>query len=712
VPRRGEVWDIKGQEERSVAGDRYSRGIRAVVALTAAVMTVAVLPAVARAEPDAASGPTFRIVSFDRPISDSMRAAVVGAKARVVDYEAENSYIVWADDSAAGRIRKLDFVKDVAGLTRERQGLRTLSNFSEAPFVQATVYGRRLTATVADLAVLGDVVDAYPARSDGLLYTVSISVAVTNLDELVDHPAVMHVSPSPLRGFTEDELSDQVLAGNLPMSTSGGDAPPKPGYPNWLKKIGLTGKGINVSIVDTGITQLHPDISDRVVATYDYSPIAEPVDSGGHGSHVTGIVGGVPSGPVPLRDPDGFLYGQGVAPGVRFVNQNAISTIASNEHVGSFPPQGGWQTLTQDAWKAGARMWNASWHTGEGNRAGYLESVRAMDELARDALPKKDGGEEFLFVFSAGNSGSGGPTVPKEAKNIIAVGSTGSGRGIHYPLKSDINSVSSYSSKGPTKDGRIFPTVSAPGENVVSARAPDGALPCQGPIDAAALYCTISGTSMAAPHVTGASALIHQWWKEKKGGPPSPAMVKALLVNSATDIGPADIPNMNEGWGRVNLGDLFRKVPSRYVDQSQTFARRGQTKSYTVKVKNSRDDLKVTLAWADAPAAVGAKKVLVNDLDLSVQRVRGKGGRDHWLGNFFKKGRSATGGKVDHLNNLENVFLKKPGPGIYKITVRASNLPGDGVPKNKDKTDQDFALVTRTPAPLIEGTRGGPGDDG
>lgn len=667
------------------------------------------LPGVAGAAPGTSSGATFRIVAFDRPISDSMRSAVAGAGARIVDYDPDDSYLVWAGASTVRRIQRLDFVTDVTELTRERQGWRALADSSGSILVQATVYGRGLPTTLADLAGLGNVLDTYSARADGLLYTVSMTVASAHLLDLVDHPAVMYVNESPLRGVPEDERTDQILAGNLPVSLSGGEVQPEPGYPGWLKKIGLTGKGTTVSIVDTGITQLHPDISDRVVATYDYSPAAEPVDSGGHGSHVTGIVGGLPTAPTDLRDPDGFLYGHGVAPAVKFVNQNAISTTAADENVGSFPPEGGWQTLTGDAWKAGARMWNASWHTGEGNRAGYLETVRAMDELARNALPKKEGREEFLFVFSAGNSGSSGPTVPKEAKNIIAVGSTGSGRGLHYPLTSDIDAVSSFSSKGPTLDGRIFPTVSAPGENVVSARAPDGTLPCQGPVDAAALYCTISGTSMAAPHVTGASALIHQWWKKERGGLPSPTMVKSLLVNSATDMGLVDIPNMNEGWGRVNLGELFRKVPSRYVDQTQSFARRGQKKAYTVKVKKASHDLKVTLAWADAPAAVGAEKVLVNDLDLSVQRVRGPGGRDRWLGNRFKGGRSATGGKVDHLNNLENVFLRKPGKGTYKITVRASNLPGDGLPENKDKTDQDFALVMRTLSPLIVGTRGRPG---
>ena len=126
------------------------------------------------------------------------------------------------------------------------------------------------------------------------------------------------------------------------------------------------------------------------------------------------------------------------------------------------------------------------------------------------------------------------------------------------------------------------------------------------------------------------------------------------------------------------------------------FDRRGDAERYVVSVPANSGPLKVTTAWADAPAAVGAKKVLVNDLDLVVEQLDSSGGVvKTWRGNVFRKGRSRTGGKPDRLNNLENVFLDDPASGRYRITIVARNLPGDGIPENADETDQDFALVAR-----------------
>ena len=87
---------------------------------------------------------------------------------------------------------------------------------------------------------------------------------------------------------------------------------------------------------------------------------------------------------------------------------------------------------------------------------------------------------------------------------------------------------------------------------------------------------------------------------------PSPAMAKALLVNGAVDMGTPDIPNANEGWGRINITNVINPAsPVEYWDQTQVLATTGQTFHLTLGVPNPGLPVKVTLAWTDAAGAVG-----------------------------------------------------------------------------------------------------------
>ena len=195
---------------------------------------------------------------------------------------------------------------------------------------------------------------------------------------------------------------------------------------------------------------------------------------------------------------------------------------------------------------------------------------------------------------------------------------------------------------------------------------------------------------MAAPHVAGAVALLTEWWRDgNDGGDPSPAMTKALLVNTAVDIGQRDIPNRHEGWGRVDLSNLFLAEAERtYVDQSVLLDDPGDLHERSVVVDGGAP-LRVTLNWTDAPGLPGAEVALVNDLDLELVAPDGT----TYRGNVFEAGRSTTGGGADRINTTENVFLDAPMAGTWTVRVRAHALPGDGDPFRGDATDQDFALV-------------------
>ena len=283
---------------------------------------------------------------------------------------------------------------------------------------------------------------------------------------------------------------------------------------------------------------------------------------------------------------------------------------------------------------------------------------------------------------------------------MIVVASSQNARASQLRPKGSPDRLSSFSSRGPARDGRIGITVAAPGESIVSARARTGALcATDPPLDSTAMYSLCSGTSMAAPHATGAVALLTQWWRAgHRGADPSPAMAKALLVNSARDIGDRDIPNAGEGWGRIDLAALFDRTARRVtVDQSVRLDRVGQTHQLRIAPVDRRRPMKATLVWTDAPgtpqppAARSAQDIppaLVNDLDLVLTGREGT-----YRGNVFVDGRSVVGGRRDRLNNVENVFVQRPTAGAYRLSVRAAALPGDGVPGVGNRNDQDFALV-------------------
>ena len=260
-----------------------------------------------------------------------------------------------------------------------------------------------------------------------------------------------------------------------------------------------------------------------------------------------------------------------------------------------------------------------------------------------------------------------------------------------------------FSSRGPTDDLRQKPDLVAPGTHMVGASPQyagyTGARTCAAQFPAAnAFYSLISGTSQATAAVSGAAALVRDDYADDHGGtPPSPALTKAILINSATDLaGGSDgkggvtgsAPNADQGWGRVNAGAAVGPSSRQYLDQTVLLQATGQSHRASYGVIDPANRVKVTLVWTDAPGTVGPNATLVNDLDLTVAA----GGR-RYLGNVLTGGTSRSGGTADKRNNVESVILPAGTNGRFSVRVAGANIPGDGVPGLGDATDQDFALV-------------------
>ena len=637
-------------------------------------------PKLANAERFDGQSAGFRLVQFYGATEDAWLASLKSAGLKVLQYYPNYTYLVWGTASATQSVEAMDFV-------------RWSGNFHPAYKMNSDLAGRSGTVknvevffyndgdtdgTVAALEALGAKINqVYAAQPDKAFMIANAEMNASAFDAVSQLNTVLWFGYSHPEPVLDDEMSSQIVAGNY-----SGAGVPSTGYFSHLASLGYDGAGVRWATIDTGVDYDHPDLGPRIVAGYSFpgtcaGPAGTDCPGGGHGTHVTGIIGG--DATAGYSDANGFLYGLGIAPSYDIVALNSLSAAA-------WPPAGGWQEHSKQAVLLNAIGGNNSWTTGEGTNHGYQASERTHDIMVLDGnFDTPAVAEPFIEVFSAGNSGPGTNTLtaPKEAKNLIITASS-----VNYRV-GNINSISSFSSRGPAVDGRWVPTIAAPGEQIASSRNDTGGSCSSAIAGTNNLYAFCSGTSMASPHAAGTVTLLTEWWRTfNAGANPSPGMAKALLVNGAIDMGAADIPNINEGWGRINSTNIISpSAPTEYWDQPVDFDNSGDSWSIQVGVADPSKPLKVTLAWADAPGAVGANPALVNNLDLTVDN-----GGDTYLGNVFSSGWSQTGGTADSKNNLENVFIQNPAGGAT-ITVDATNIAGDAILYSGDTTDQSFALV-------------------
>jgi|GEM_PF-413098 len=633
-------------------------------------------------------GQGFGLVQFRGPVARADLGELRGAGLKPIQYYPHHTYLVWGQPDQLEQVRNVDSVRWSGDFSPEFRLHPRLAEF-QGRIENLNVHffnDGNPEAVLGKLADLGaEVLDAWPAQPDGRLWDAKITMDARDVASLAGVPqaiSVNYMSPEP---ELEDESAAQTLAGNLDD-----DNVPMPGYADWLDETGVDGSGVIWAITDSGVYYDHVDLADRVVGGFSYpgctnvpNPGDELSSGGGHGTHVAGITGG--TGAAGYTDNMDLLYGLGMAPGMSFFAQNPICGTQN-----SWPPSGGWPVLSRDALEGGAIGSNNSWTSGEGTAHGYQNTERTYDLMVLDGNFESDVYEPFSVVFSSGNSGPGSSTLtsPKEAKNVLVTGGTQTHR-----VSGNVDAMYNSSSRGPAVDGRIQPDIAAPAQQVSSAIKPN-ATSCTATISGTGgVYSFCTGTSMAAPHASGALVILADWWREENEGEDfSPAMGKALLTNTArndVDGGSSSVPNNDVGWGRVNTqplldSDLFFE----FWDQEILLEDSGETWTTTVGVVDPSQPLRISLVWSDAAGAVGADPALVNDLDLEVET-----GGELYLGNVFDNGWSVTGGEPDRLNNLEHAFIEQAG-GNAQITVRAHQIAGSVLVNDEDSEQaQHFSLV-------------------
>ena len=228
-----------------------------------------------------------------------------------------------------------------------------------------------------------------------------------------------------------------------------------------------------------------------------------------------------------------------------------------------------------------------------------------------------------------------------------------------------------------------------------------------------------SGTSMAAPVVSGMLALMQEFFEQRLQRTNSPAMMKALLINGARnaraldyDYNPKGLVN-HQGWGVPRLTNILPASlaslpetawPVRLFDQSTTNAlATGESFARTVTLSEEaqQSPIRISLVWTDPPGNPRVAAKLVNDLDLIVTNLQT---RQVYFGNNFESGSrytlaTSTNSPLDlsdTVNNVENVYLPAQPGSNYVVVVRGKRVNVNAVNTQTNGTKQDFALVIST----------------
>lgn len=551
-----------------------------------------------------------------------------------------------------------------------------------------------------------------------------------------------------------DERQNQIIAGNITGNgpTTGGD------WLSYLASKGFTTTttsfGVNISDSGVDIGSATPNhfglyalgnpssaansrvVYARVVGT-PTGPGSTTQGCDGHGNlnaHVvggyvpTGTVGGVNFSAAPHADAQGFRYGLGVLPFVKI--GSSVIFDNSGAPTGDFTDPN-YTTLESTAYNDTMRISSNSW--GASSNAYSIDS-QEYDALVRDAQPTgaafpAAGNQEYVILFAAGNDGSGAGSVglPGTAKNVITVGASegvqamggADGCGVGDTGADSLNDIIGFSSRGPTADGRRKPDILAPGTHIsggvaqASIVSPAGSgtgddLACFNAVGVCGgtggnnffpagqqWYTISSGTSHSTPALAGYAALIRQHFINNALTPPSPALTKAMMMNTAaymTGTGANDtLPSNNQGMGQANFNNFFKLFDIGSIRRDQVaadkFTASGQQRIFTGTINSAAEPVRVTLAWTDPPGPTSGN-AFVNNLDLEVTV-----GGQSYKGNVFSGANSTTGGTADIRNNVESVFVPAGLTGSIVVRVKATNIAGNGVPGDADALDQDFALV-------------------
>ncbi len=600
------------------------------------------------------------VVQFTEPVSTAKRAQLATAGVTLLDYLGDNAFfaVVSSEGVTASKIAEQTSLTAVAAVETP---WKMHSSFVQGP---APVWGAvgvdKLGSPIIGAYVLfhpdvalrpkgARVVEAYGATVRDQIQSVNglvIEIALSQVAALAAEDVVEYIEPA-LPPMDELNAENRVLTGADLVQTT---------------PYSLDGTGIKVLVYDAGKATnatgaIHPDMAGRMTIA-DASPWSD------HAAHVACTVGGDGSQSV------GGIH-RGMAPGADIVSygfQSDSTNVFLYSNPGDLEAD-----YTQAITTHGADLANNSIGTNACSNGfpctitgDYGVTSALIDNIVRGSL-----GSPFRVLWANGNeracaacplehqAGYHSTAPPSCAKNHITVGA----------VNSNDDSMTSFSSWGPCDDGRLKPDISAPGCQVGGDL---GVTSCNTAFGIFG-YSVKCGTSMATPTVTGLSALLLQDFRTvfPTQSDFTNATLKILLAHNAVDIGNTG-PDFQSGYGSVRIQPTIDFMRSGAFLEDQVA--QGAITSILMVVDPGDPQLKVTLAWDDVAGTPLVNPALVNDLDLRVF--------DSSNVQFFPwtldpaiPALPAVQTQADHLNNIEQIVIDTPVPGVYRVEVLGFNVP-------------------------------------
>jgi hypothetical protein len=590
------------------------------------------------------------IIQAEEPITEPWKSELNKAGVEIISYIPDNALLVRMDEATKAVAEALP-------------GIRWSGNLEPAykisPELNDMVGTISIDIMLFTEASNNDIVQLITKLAGGKIIALTNTEASKLVRAEIDSSwLTLLASQSEVKWISEFTQPKPMNDSTVPLLQSGGGLRP-------VHSQGIEGLDEIITVSDSGLNTGHPNFQASIYTSSgnqpkvlaNYIPPTSPANMGDYGSYHGTHTSGTTSG-------DGPTYGTWQAStydGHAFMDQLVMQDIGdSSQPDYVFPPSDYYNYLFGDSEAYGSKFHSNSW----GGGSTYGDDSVQIDKYIWDS-------QDYTICFAAGNDGTSEPPGRQaEAKNEITVGGTSNDGGSMY----------GSSTRGPCDDGRLFPDVLAPAVSVTSCTSGTG-------------YVGMSGTSMACPAGAGCAALVREYYRTgwyptgtqigANGWNPSAALIKATLVNGAVDIGTANIPNNNEGWGRIHLDNaLFFAGDARenmVIDQTEGMVTGGFFE-YHFGVTDASQPFRATLVWTDFPGDPIAAKMLVNDLDLTVVAPGGT----TYRGNVFSGGQSTTGGTYDSLNVIECVYRNSPSTGVYTVRIDAPTVA---------MGPQNFALV-------------------